>query len=77
MKKEKAKNNVKRIELSRKEIRVNLEKLEQDLKRAYSSLKRVIPEAITDKKIKPFGNASHIILSKEHSGKKAIVIIKK
>jgi len=36
-----------------------------------------IPEGILEKDIKPFGNASHIILSKEHTNKKAKIIIKK
>lgn len=70
-------DKAKRIELSSKEIRVNLEMLQKDVKRAYDTMKNVLPEAITDREIKPFGNASHIILPKKYAGKKAIVIIKK
>ena len=36
-----------------------------------------VPEEILDREIKPFGNASHIILPKEFANKKAKVIIKK
>lgn len=67
----------KRIELSSKEIRVNLERLQQDVKRAYNSMKKVLPESIRDREIKPFGNASHIILPKEYAHKKATIIIRK
>ena len=67
----------KRIELSSKEIKVNLEKLQQDVKRAYDSMKKVLPESIRDREIKRFGNASHIILPKEYAGKKATIIIRK
>lgn len=75
--KKKKPNETKRIELSSKEIKVNLERLQQDVKRAYNTMKNVLPEAITDKVIKPFGNASHIILPKKYAKKKATVIIKK
>ncbi len=34
-----------------------------------------IPEEILEKEIKPFGNASHIILPKEYTSKKAKVIV--
>ncbi len=34
-----------------------------------------IPQEILEKEIKPFGNASHIILPKEYTSKKAWVII--
>ncbi len=67
----------KRIELSRKEIKVNLERLQEDVKSAYNTMRKLLPDAITDREVKPFGNASHITLPKEYSGKKAIVIIKK
>ena len=36
-----------------------------------------IPEEILEREIKPFGNASHIILPKEYADKKARVIINK
>jgi len=36
-----------------------------------------VPDEILEKEIKPFGNASHIILPKEFANKKAKVIIKK
>ena len=35
-----------------------------------------IPEGILEKEVKPFGNASHIILPKEYTSKKAKIIIK-
>jgi len=35
-----------------------------------------IPEEILEKEVKPFGNASHIILPKEYTNKKARIIIK-
>ena len=65
----------KRIELNSKELRINFEKLQGDVKKVYNTMKRLVPESITEKKIKPFVNASHIILPKEHANKKAIVII--
>lgn len=68
---------VKRIELNSKELKINLEKLQEDVKKAYSTMKKLLPESISGRKIKPFGNASHIILPKEYSGKKATVIIKR
>lgn len=73
----KPKKKVKRVELNSKELRVNLEKLREDVKNAYYTMKKLIPEAIKDIEVKPFGNASHIILPKEYSGKRATVIIKK
>ena len=36
-----------------------------------------VPEEILEREIKPFGNASHIILPKEFANKIAKVIIKK
>ncbi len=36
-----------------------------------------VPQEIIEKEIKPFGNASHIILPKEYNNKKAKVIIKR
>jgi len=75
--KKRTKNNNKRIELSSKEIKVNLEQLQKDVKRAYNTMRKVIPEAIKDAKIKRFGNASHIILPKKYAGKKATVIVKR
>ena len=67
----------KRIELNSKELRINLEKLQDDVKKVYNTMKKLVPESITEKKIKPFGNASHIILPKEYANKKATVIIRK
>lgn len=40
-------------------------------------MKKVLPEAINNKEIKSFGNASHITLPKEYAGKKATIIIKR
>jgi putative transposon-encoded protein len=67
----------KRVEMSRREIKVNLERLRQDVKSAYGTMKKILPEAVTDREVKPFGNAAHIILPKQYSRRKAIVIIKK
>ena len=36
-----------------------------------------VPEEVLEKEIKPFGNASHIILPKEYTRKKAKVIVKR
>ncbi|HLA23715.1 MAG TPA: DUF2080 family transposase-associated protein [Candidatus Nanoarchaeia archaeon] len=66
----------KRIQISRKELRINLEKLQSDVENVYQTLKKMVPESITNKEIKGFGNASHIILPKEYAGKKATVIIR-
>jgi len=65
------------IELNSKEIKVNLEQLQKDVKKAYDTMKKVLPESINSTEIKKFGNASHIILPKEYAGKRATVIIKK
>ena len=73
---EKSKKNEKRIKMNSKEIKVNLEQLQKDVKKAYETMKKVIPDAIKNVEIKKFGNASHIILSKEYAGKKATVIVK-
>ena len=73
----KKKDDERRIEVSSKEIKVNLEKLQKDIKTAYETMKKILPEQVIHKKIKPFGNASHITLPKEYSNKNATVIIKK
>lgn len=67
----------KRFELNSKELRVNLDQLQKDIKKAYSSMTRILPESVKDAEIKRFGNAAHIILPKEYAGKKATVLIKK
>ena len=67
----------KRVQLSSKELKINLEKLKSDVKVAYDTMTSVLPRAIKDARIKPFGNASHIILPKEYAGKKAIVFVNK
>ena len=72
----KARKTTKRLEINSKELKVNLEKLQEDVKNVYDSMKKVVPEAVKNAEIKKFGNASHIILPKEHAGKKATVIIK-
>lgn len=64
------------FELNSKELRINLDQLQKDAKKAYSSMMKVIPESIKDVEIKKFGNASHIILPKNYSGKRATVIIR-
>jgi len=78
MKKQKTKKKeVKRIVLNSKELKINLEKLKWDVKNAYETMTKILPEAIKDADIKRFGNASHIILPKGYSGKRATVIVKK
>jgi len=67
----------KRIELTSKELRINLEKLKGDVKGAYETMTKILPESVKDAEIKRFGNASHIILPKNYAGKRATVIIKK
>lgn len=71
------KKDNKRIELSSKEFRINLERLQRDVKDAYSSMKKILPEAIKELKVTKFGNAGHIILPKEYVGKSATVIVRK
>jgi putative transposon-encoded protein len=71
------KKSVRRIEISSKELKVNLEKLQEDVKKAYETMRKVLPSAIKDAEVKKFGNASHIVLPKEYTGKKATVLIKK
>jgi putative transposon-encoded protein len=66
----------KRFELNSKELKINLDRLQKDAKAAYNSMMKVVPESIKDVEIKRFGNASHIILPKKYSGKKATVIIR-
>lgn len=66
----------KRFELNSKELRINLYQLQKDVKKAYGSMMKVVPESIKDVEIKKFGNASHIILPKNYSGKRATVIIR-
>jgi putative transposon-encoded protein len=69
--------NDRRIEISSKELKINLEKLQKDVKNAYETMRKVLPSAIKDVEVKKFGNASHIVLPKEFTGKKAMVLIKK
>ena len=76
-KKDKTKTSKKRIEISSKELKINLEQLQKDVSKAYDSMKKLVPDAIKNVEVKPFGNASHIILPKEFSGKKAVVFVKK
>ncbi|MFH1787338.1 MAG: DUF2080 family transposase-associated protein [archaeon] len=66
-----------RIDISSKELRVNLEQLQKDVKKAYESMKKVIPEAIKNCDVKKFGNAAHVVLPKEYIGKKVTVLVKK
>ena len=67
----------KRIDISSKEIKVNLAQLQKDVKKAYDSMSKILPESIKNCEVKKFGNASHIILPKEYAGKKATVLVKK
>ena len=62
-------------ELNRKE-KEKINELVKSMITINSLMKTLnIPEEILEKEIKPFGNASHIILPKEYTNKKARVII--
>ncbi len=76
-KKQEPRRGEKRIELNSRELRINLEKLKKDVRGAYETMTRVLPEAIKDAEIKRFGNASHIILPRAYAGKRATVFVKK
>ncbi|MEX0920222.1 MAG: DUF2080 family transposase-associated protein [Candidatus Pacearchaeota archaeon] len=69
------KKPVRRVDVSSKELKVNLEQLQKDVSKAYDSMKKMMPRAIKNLKIKKFGNAAHVILPKEFSGKRATVFI--
>ena len=77
MKKRKERKAGKRIEISKKELKVNLEQLQKDVVKAYDSMKMMVPHAVKNVEVKPFGNAAHIILPREFAGKKAVVFIKR
>ncbi|OGJ17895.1 hypothetical protein A3K73_07780 [Candidatus Pacearchaeota archaeon RBG_13_36_9] len=64
-------------ELSRKE-KDQVNELVKSIIAIKKSMKSLgIPEEILEKEVKPFGNASHIILPKEYTRKKARVILSK
>lgn len=72
------KKEQKRVTLTNEEIKVNLKKLQEDVMNAYGVFQKLIPEAIlNDVEVKPFGNASHIILPKQYVKKKVTIIIRK
>ena len=74
----KTKKEMNKVELSPKQIQQNLEKLSKELETVSKIMTALeIPEEILEREIKPFGNASHIVLPKGYEGKKAKVIIKK
>lgn len=75
--KKKSKKNDKRISLTSEELKINLRKLQDDVKTAYGTMKKILPEKIIEKEITSFGNSAHIVVPKEYAKKKAIVIIKK
>jgi len=66
-----------RVSMNSKEFKVNLERLQKDVKKAYDSMTKMIPQAVKNVEVKPFGNASHIILPKEYAGKRASVFVNK
>lgn len=74
--KQKKIKNKKRIEekemMMAKKIK-ELIKLIKKINEIMASLK--IPEEILERKVKPFGNASHIILPRKYKGKEATTII--
>ena len=67
----------KRFHISSTELRINLTKLKSDVKKAYKTMAKIIPEAVKNSEIKKFGQASHVILPRQYAGKKATVIIRK
>jgi len=70
-------NNGKK-ESGRKEEQKKISELIKSVKIINNIMKTLnVPEEILDREIKPFGNASHIILPKDYTNKKAKVIIKK
>ncbi len=72
------KKEQKKVELSPEQIRTNFTKLTEGIKEIQEVMKILdVPEEVLDRDIKPFGNASHIILPEKYKGKKAKVIIKK
>ena len=71
------KKRVKIVELNSKELKINLERLKGDVKHAYETMTKILPEAVKDAEIKRFGNASHIILPKGYAGKRVTVIVKR
>ena len=73
----KTKKEIKRIELTPKQVQANIDKLTKGVMETYNIMQTLIPQVIIQKEIKNFGNASHIILPKEYAKKKAIIIIKK
>ncbi len=53
----------------------NISRLLKELQEEMKKLN--IPEEVLDREIKPFGNASHIILPEKYRGKKAKIVISK
>lgn len=72
-----SKKKDKRITLNSKEMKINLKKLQEDVKTAYGTMKKILPEKIIEKQITKFGNSAHIVVPKEYAKRKAIIIIKK
>lgn len=65
------------MELNSKEKK-KIDELVKSLIIINSAMKSLnVPEEIIEKEIKPFGNASHIILPKEYKSRKAKIIIKR
>jgi putative transposon-encoded protein len=61
-----------------RKIQENLKRLTQGLEQIRKAMKELdLPEDVLEKEIKPFGNASHIILPKEYANNKAKIIIKR
>jgi len=60
------------------DVEKKIERMIELIKQMNEIMKSLrIPEEILDRKIKPFGNASHIILPRKYSDKEAKVIIKR
>lgn len=71
--------NQRRVEKATEKLAVNTIEMISDLMGDLNKQlkKSQVPEDILERKVKSFGNASHIILPKEYEEKKAIIIIKK
>ena len=57
---------------------MRLDNVQRLLKELDKEMKKLgIPKEVLEKEIKPFGNASHVVLPKKYSKKKAKIIIKR
>ena len=69
------KKEMNKVKLTPEQIKKNIRKVISNI-REVEEIVKLFPN-IKEREIKTFGNASHIVLPKEYTNKKAIVIIKK